>query len=317
MNIIKPLVVGFSLLAFSGAYAQTGQQEKAQERSAQTQPMQPGQQSQQATPSQDQAASGGASAQSQSQLGANELVGKKVMDKDGKELGEIEDVVIDLQSGKVHAAVLSFGGILGMGEKNYAFPIDQLKPGQQQGQYTMDVDKQKLENADGFAKGQWPEMDDEYWGRTGGQQQASAGSGGQQKMNLVRASEMKGKEVSDKSGQQVGEIKDVTLDLQSGQLRNVMIDVEGGGQAEVQPNELTAGTDDKFVIATDAEQLKQQAKSQREQQSSQSGQQGQQGQGASAGGGSAGGSAGGTAGAGQPGAESGAAGQQPSPMNRK
>ena len=291
MNAIRPLVIGFSLLAFSGAYAQTGPQEQEkkqeQERSAQTQPLQTEQPS----------ASGGASAQSQSQLGANELIGKKVMDKDGKELGEIEDVVIDLQSGRVHAAVLSFGGILGMGEKNYAFPIDQLKPGQQQGQYTMDVDKQKLENADGFAKGQWPEMDDEYWGRAGGQQQASAGGGGQQKMNLVRASEMKGKEVSDKSGQQVGEIRDVTLDLQSGQLRNVMIDVEGGGQAEVQPNELTAGTDDKFVISTDAEQLKQQAKSQQKQQSQSGPQQsGSQGQGASAGGGSAGGSAGGTAG---------------------
>src|SRR5690606_28611704 len=88
-------------------------------------------------------ASSGKSAQSQQQgqMRTSELIGAQVRDSQGKALGEIEDVVLDLRGGKVHAAVLSFGGILGMGEKNYAFPISQLKPGKRKDQFTMNVDK--------------------------------------------------------------------------------------------------------------------------------------------------------------------------------
>lgn len=227
------------------------------------------------------ASSSGKSAQAQQgQTQMSKLIGAKVSGSDGKDLGEIKDVVIDMQGGKVHAAVLGFGGILGMGEKNYAFPISQLKPAKGN-KFTLGVDKEKLKNAEGFAQGQWPAMNDEYWGRVGGQASAGASkSQGQKKeMNLVRGSELIGKEVQDKSGQDVGEIKDIALDLKSGQVRNVMIDVSEGGQASVQAKALTRGTGDKIVLNMSAEQLKQQAKKSGKQAQSKS-----QGQGASTGG---------------------------------
>lgn len=254
---LKPVLLSFSLLVFASASAYAN--EGAQSRQGQ-----------------EPSASAGASGQSQQQgeMRTSELTGSKVMDKQGKELGEISDVVLDLQGGKVHAAVLEFGGILGMGEKHYAFPLSQLQPGKGSNQFTMDVDKQKLENAQGFAKGQWPEMDDEYWGRVGGQasagatqqpgQQQSQPQGAKQSMILVRASELRGKSVSDKQGQDVGEIHDVVVDMKSGQLRNVLIDVSDAGQAQVPANSLTKGTGDQFVLSDmTAEQLRGQAKTQR------------------------------------------------------
>ena len=206
--------------------------------------------------------------QQQGQMRTSELIGSKVMDKQGKELGEINDVVLDLQGGKVHAAVLEFGGILGVGEKNYAFPISQLQPAKGRNQFTMNIDKQKLENAEGFAKSEWPAMDDEYWGRVGGQ--ASAGAtksqgkkespAQKQKMTLVRASELEGKNVTDKQGQEVGDIKDVVVDMKSGQLRNVVIDVQDGGEARVPAKSIAKGTGDQFLLSgMSAEQLKKQA----------------------------------------------------------
>lgn len=228
--------------------------------------------------------------QQQGQMRTSELIGKKVTDSQGKELGEISEVVLDLQGGKVHAAVLEFGGILGMGEKNYAFPISHLKPGKNRNQFTMNIDKQKLENAEGFAKSEWPAMNDEYWGRVGGrasagrtqskgQKQAQPqGEGQKQDMALVRASELDGKTVQDKSGQDVGEIKDVIVDLKSGQLRNIVIDVQDAGQANVQAKALTRGTGDTLVLDMSAEQLKSQAKKSGKQAQS------QQRQGASTGG---------------------------------
>ena len=248
MNIAKPLLISLSLLAFASAsaYAAGDAREKGAGQSAAS------------------GASSGKSAQSQQQgqMRTSELIGAQVRDSQGKALGEIEDVVLDLRGGKVHAAVLSFGGILGMGEKNYAFPISQLKPGKRKDQFTMNVDKQKLENAQGFAQGQWPAMNDEYWGRVGGQ--ASAGQtksqGRKKDMQLVRASELEGKDVQDKSGQEVGQIQDVVIDMKSGQLRNIVLDVQDAGEARVQAKALTLGTGDTLVLNMDAKQLKSQAK---------------------------------------------------------
>ncbi|MGH8668337.1 MAG: PRC-barrel domain-containing protein [Burkholderiales bacterium] len=245
MTIAKPLLVSFSLLVFASASAFGNEATKNQS-----------------------GASGGSASSSTSQqqsakatgqMSAEQLIGKKVSDAQGKEIGEIKDVVVDLQNGRVHAAVLEFGGTLGVGEKNYAFPISQLKPGKSQGQYSMNIDKQKLENAEGFAQNEWPAMDSEYWGTVGGQGKAAAGATKARKMTLVRASEIQGKPVSDKSGQEVGEVQDLVIDMKSGQLRNIVIGVSDGGQAKVQPKALSAGMDDKLVLNMDAKQLRQQA----------------------------------------------------------
>ena len=249
---LKPLVISFSLLAFTGAaYAQQQQKEQTNEKDKQAQ---------QSTTQSGQSAASGGSKQSQSGMTIDQVKDMKIVDSQGKELGQIEDVVIDLSSGKVHAAVLSFGGFLGMGEKHFAFQPTQLKRGKQQNQLVLNVDKQKLENAEGFEKGQWPGMDDEYWRDVGGKQ-AGAGAGGQSgQMNLIRASELKGKEVQDKSGNKVGEVQDVMIGLTEGQVRNIAVSVEGGGRAMVPAKSIKAtGTEDRLVIDMDAQKLKQQA----------------------------------------------------------
>lgn len=238
MQVIRPLVVGFSVLAFGAAYAQTQPQQQEQQQAQQQNP---------------------------GQVPAQQLIGRKAMDAQGEELGEIKDIVLDLQSGEVRAGVVEFGGTLGVGGKSYAFPIQDLQPGKSRGQYTLaNVEKDKLEKSQGFAQGVWAEIDPEYWGREGGQA-ATGGTQPQQKGRLVRASELKGKEVSDKSGREVGELRDVTIDLQSGKLQNVLLSVKDGGQAQIPPQALSAGADDKLVLDMDAQQVKQQARQQRPQ----------------------------------------------------
>jgi sporulation protein YlmC with PRC-barrel domain len=254
MQFAKPLLISFSLLAFAGVAAAD---EAAKNRSAGqgAQQIQGASESASATASSEK--SGGE--QNMSEMRATELMDKKVVGRDGDDLGEIKDVVVDLETGKVHAAVLEFGGILGVGEKHYAFPVSELKPGKDADKLAMDIDKDKLKNAEGFAKGQWPEMNDEYWGRVGQQSQSSAGSGGTQqgqKANLMRASKMIGQDVQDKSGKDVGEIKDLVINLQDGELKNVVIDVKDAGQAMVEPKSLSTGTGDKLLVSMDEQELK-------------------------------------------------------------
>jgi sporulation protein YlmC with PRC-barrel domain len=242
---MKPVILSFSLLAFAGAsYAQDANKSSQQRQSAQDQK------------SQSQSAAGGASAQSRSEMRASNIMDAKLVDAQGKEIGEVSDVVIDLQKDRVHAVVVEFGGFLGVGAKQFAFPMSEVKPGQGQDQLTVNVDKQKLESAQGFAKEQWPGMDDQFWGRVG---QGGGQQGG--KLNLVRASKMIGAQVQDKSGKPVGEVRDAVVSLSDGQLQNLVIDMnEGGGQASVPAKGLSSGTDNKLVLDMDRDQIRAQAK---------------------------------------------------------
>jgi uncharacterized protein YrrD len=48
-------------------------------------------------------------------LSASTLAGDQVQNSAGEDLGEVDEIMIDIPSGKVAYAVLSFGGFLGMG----------------------------------------------------------------------------------------------------------------------------------------------------------------------------------------------------------
>lgn len=246
MKSVNSLLLSFSLLAFAGAvHADDAQKQNRDTR---------------AKPSMSQAQSQAAGAMS-----AKRLMDMKVVDSQGKDLGEIDEVVLDLHNARVHAAVLASGGFLGLGEKHYAFPISEFKPGKERDRLTLDVDKQKLEDAQGFDKSKWPAMDDEYWGLVGARGKAGAGATQQgKKLNLVRASEIIGQEVQDKSGKELGEVSDIRLNASSGRIQHIVIDVKDAGQATVQPKSLSMGTGDKLVADMSAEQLRSRAKPQKD-----------------------------------------------------
>lgn len=97
-------------------------------------------------------------------LPADTIKGTSVVNAAGKDLGNIEDVVLDLGSGRVAYAVLSFGGVLGLGDKYFAVPWDALAMDTREDQLILDVPKEKLEDAKGFDKDNWPNMANEEWG---------------------------------------------------------------------------------------------------------------------------------------------------------
>src|SRR5665647_2261044 len=59
-------------------------------------------------------------------MGANTLIGNDVYNQKDENLGDIKEIMLDVRSGRVRYAVLSFGGFLGMGEKLFAIPWSQL-----------------------------------------------------------------------------------------------------------------------------------------------------------------------------------------------
>ena len=82
----------------------------------------------------------------------------------GEDLGKVAEITIDIPARKIAYAVLSFGGFLGMGNKLFAIPWSALRLDEDKQHFILDVDKQKLQNAPGFDKDNWPDMADTSWG---------------------------------------------------------------------------------------------------------------------------------------------------------
>jgi len=100
-------------------------------------------------------------------LAADTLTGDKVVNRQKEDLGKIEHLMIDVDTGRVAYAVLSFGGFLGMGDKLFAIPWSALAVDTGEKQFILEVDKKLLERAPGFHKGHCPDMADRVWGAEG------------------------------------------------------------------------------------------------------------------------------------------------------
>src|SRR5262245_42681617 len=86
----------------------------------------------------------------QSVVSANKVIGGKVRNRKGEDLGTIKDLMIDLNEGRTVYAVLTFGGFLGLGSKLFPVPWGALtyKPDKQV--FILNVAKETLETAEGF-----------------------------------------------------------------------------------------------------------------------------------------------------------------------
>jgi len=96
-------------------------------------------------------------------MAADTLAGDDVVNAMGEDLGEVKDIMLDVESGRIAYAVLSFGGFLGVGDKLFAIPWNALKLDPENKRFVLDVDKERLKSAPGFDKDRWPSMADQRW----------------------------------------------------------------------------------------------------------------------------------------------------------
>jgi sporulation protein YlmC with PRC-barrel domain len=112
-----------------------------------------------------------------SQMGTNilrisKMIGTTVENAQGDNLGEIHDVVVDPSDGSIAYAVLAAGGFLGLGEKYFAIPWRSFQAVTDDDDKTeverliLDADKDRMQNAPGFDKDNWPDMANPEWGQT-------------------------------------------------------------------------------------------------------------------------------------------------------
>lgn len=96
-------------------------------------------------------------------MSAETLAGNSVVNPAGENLGQIKHIMLDVLNGRIAYAVLSFGGMMGMGDKLFAIPWQALKLDTDKERFVFDVDPERLRNAPGFDKDHWPLMGDYQW----------------------------------------------------------------------------------------------------------------------------------------------------------
>ncbi|MBE0489318.1 MAG: PRC-barrel domain-containing protein [Halomonas sp.] len=99
-------------------------------------------------------------------LSASTMTGDDVYNMKNEELGKIQDIMLDVNEGKIRYAVLASGGFLGMGDRLFAVPWKALKHDEANRRFILDVDAERLKDAPGFDKDKWPNMADASWNST-------------------------------------------------------------------------------------------------------------------------------------------------------
>ncbi len=85
------------------------------------------------------------------------LIGTEVRNYQGEKLGNLSELAIDVESGRVVNAIVSIGGFLGVGDTLIAIPPGALHPDPTHKIIQLDADKAKLKAAPAFELSKWTE----------------------------------------------------------------------------------------------------------------------------------------------------------------
>jgi sporulation protein YlmC with PRC-barrel domain len=97
-------------------------------------------------------------------LTASTLMGNKVTNAKGEDLGTVQEIMLDLERGQVAYVVLSFGRVNWMpNDKLFAVPWGVLSLSHHDKKFILNVSKETLTSAPGFDRDKWPEVADFSW----------------------------------------------------------------------------------------------------------------------------------------------------------
>ncbi|MFZ5747679.1 MAG: PRC-barrel domain-containing protein [Pseudomonadota bacterium] len=101
-------------------------------------------------------------------IASDKVEGTAVYNREDERLGTVERFMVDKASGQVEYAVLSFGGLFGLGEKYYPLPWKTLSYDTERGGYVVDVSKAQLEGAPNYDEDAEPAYDRDFDARVYG-----------------------------------------------------------------------------------------------------------------------------------------------------
>ena len=89
---------------------------------------------------------------------ASDVIGKEVQDLQNERLGKVDDLALDVESGRIVQVILSTGGVLGVGSTLTAVPPGAFHYDAARKVLHLDITKEKLKAAPGFDVTKWDEV---------------------------------------------------------------------------------------------------------------------------------------------------------------
>jgi sporulation protein YlmC with PRC-barrel domain len=157
---------------------------------------------------------------------ASRLIGMEVENRQGEQLGEVIDLIVDTSNDEVEYAVLSFGGVANLGDKLFAYPLHRFNrtAARDENKLVLNVTRESLEAVPGFDRSLWPDFNrSEYREQIERYYGMLAGSGD---ARYVRASQMINGDVKDVGGNDIGDIHDLAIDMVRGGVHYVVLEFE-------------------------------------------------------------------------------------------
>lgn len=150
-------------------------------------------------------------------LGSN-ILNASATNSQGQDLGDVEDIVVNPEDGKVVYTAVAYGGLLGIGEKHFAISCEDVsRVGQDK--IFLDVDKSELENKPGFKDNQWPKQADTTVAGNQARHTTTPAP-----VQIAKLSEIIGKDLASQQGETLGEIDNVVIDTSAGQVAYLIVD---------------------------------------------------------------------------------------------
>jgi len=162
---------------------------------------------------------------------AGEMRGTKVVNPQGEDLGKITDIVVDRERGATPYAVVSFGGVLGMGRHSVAVPMRAISHDDRSGNCMLAASKEQLERAPDFDAKNWDSLHDPSWldkiGQAFGNSDDRQTGTGQPAERYILSSDLEGSDVVDDHGETAGSIQDIISNRSSGKIDFALLGMGG------------------------------------------------------------------------------------------
>lgn len=170
---------------------------------------------------------------------ASDVIGMEVRNYNDEKLGKVDDVAVDLESGRIVEVVLSTGGILGLGVMMVPVPPGALHHDTTSRVIHLKSDKEKLKAAPRYGMSKWAELGEsnkvaEVY-RYHGQEpyftaayQPTLGPDPTARLGYVqRVTKLMGASVKNVQSETLGKVENVILDLSAGRVVSVVVSSGG------------------------------------------------------------------------------------------
>jgi sporulation protein YlmC with PRC-barrel domain len=93
-------------------------------------------------------------------LSATSIIGDRLENAEGEDLGKIDNLMVNVNTGQIDYAVVEFESFLGIGGKLFAIPFSELQLNPEKKIFVLHRDKEYLKESPGFDKTHWPDTND-------------------------------------------------------------------------------------------------------------------------------------------------------------